>query len=146
MSESSTNPVGSIWKRLLESSPQSNQPVEPTRPKCALFDLFSISGCGAYSHVGRKMEHQDLPSRSAPRLAFLRVERQHHQVVVSIASTTVTDEEASKTRKYHYWVIESMVPVLLGCLPRSRYDRHLLNSRYYSVKVCCDCCYYLLCS
>eukprot|EP01036_Dinobryon_divergens_P033730 gene33730-43590_t len=131
ISLSSTRPVGSIWKRLLESNPQ-NKLVELTRPQCALFDMFSISGCGAYSHVGCKVEDHDLPSRSAPRLAFLRVEGENHQAV-SIA-TTATDIESPKKGKYIYWVMDSIVPVILKCLPRSRYDRHLLKSRYYSVK------------
>eukprot|EP01036_Dinobryon_divergens_P036160 gene36160-47015_t len=135
ISLSSTRPVGSIWKRLFESNPQRTSSKQlTTRPQCALFDMFSISGCGAYSHVGCKVEDHDLPSRSAPRLAFLRVEGENHQAASKVSNATTATDSTLKRNQSNKSCLEIVTSVFLNNLPRSMYDRHLVNSHFYCVK------------
>ena len=120
----------------------------PRRPKCPLFDTFTVSGCGAaYSLC------PDLSSRSAPRLAFLRVEVEHQQIVSSSPSPSPGVAAAPTPRGKgptptltptntficSGW-LEMSTEACLECLPRAWYDRHLLNSRFYCVKVCSFLC------
>ena len=133
LSLSSQKPVQSIL----------NEPCLPTSsarnahrvPKCALFDTFTLSGCGAnYSPCMTSPGiGPDLASRSAPRLAFLRVEVEHQQIASS--GVTITPTTHNKKRHTSSGWLEILNAVCLECLPRAWYDRHLLKSRYYCVKV-----------
>ncbi len=112
----------------------------PRRPKCPLFDTFTVSGCGAAYILC-----PDLSSRSAPRLAFLRVEVEHQQIVSSSPSPSPSPGVAAaptprrKGPTLSGW-LEMSTAACLECLPRAWYDRHLLNSRFYCVKVCSFVC------
>ena len=144
ISLTNSKPMVSIWKQLFEPK-QKGSFIEITRPKCALFDTFSISSCGVYNHSGLKITAaRDLPSRSAPRLAFLRVEEEHHQIVFAARnsqeksetpSDAYMEEETHKKNADSSVWLGAVLSWFLSYLPRSIYDKHLLNSRYYVTKV-----------
>jgi hypothetical protein len=80
--------------------------------KCALYDVFSMSGCGAYSHTGKKLPSKDSPTlvaspsstttttttttttgRSMLRTTFLQVEKEFYRLL-----SVSTDETSSSTK------------------------------------------------
>ena len=86
--------------------------VTGTPLKCALYDVFSMSGCGAYSHTGKKLPSKDSPTlvaspssttttttttttgRSMLRTTFLQVEKEFYRLM-----SVSTDDTSSSTKR-----------------------------------------------
>lgn len=76
-----------LEKKIVKSPPLSMSmslksfSVARLRPKCALYDLFSISACGTRSHLGQRLLSAELSSKSFVRLAFLQVEAEFYRLM-----------------------------------------------------------------
>ena len=117
--------INRLWHRF-------NQPTQPhlptARPKCPLYDVFSISGCGAYSHVGKKLPSITSASLSAFRMEFLQAEREVYRLISTAESSTTTGESSDEQSR-------SRTASVLDFLPRYQYDRTQISLRQRITKV-----------
>ena len=123
---------------------------------CALYDVFSMSGCGAYSHTGKRLPSKDSPplvasppstttGRSMLRTTFLQVEKEFYRLL-SVSTDDTSSSTKSSSNRHSDWKSSSSsvdgafkttsisntaitaFNSLLWFLPRYQYDNYIQST------------------